>query len=122
MDLFKFIDADFNISDNRGELYQLVHDGYKQVNVLYSLKGVTRGGHFHKESSELFFVVSGSVQVHLKKGNEEGYRVFYKGDFFKIFPEVVHSMTFLEDCILVALYDVPVEKMDGTMDIISWEI
>ena len=36
--------VDFSFADSRGELIQIVHDGFKQVNVLRSYKGVMRGG------------------------------------------------------------------------------
>ncbi len=117
MSLFELLDVDFNFKDNRGELNQLVHGGYQQVNVLYSKKGVVRGGHFHKKATEAFFVVDGSVEVSLKNMNDSDVEVFKKGQFFKIRPNIIHSMRFLEDCTLVALYDVPVDKEDGSKDI-----
>lgn len=38
---------------------------------------------------------------------------FAAGDFFQIPPYVSHAMTFDEDSVLVALYDIPVETTDG---------
>ena len=37
--------------------------------------------------------------------------------FFEISPNIIHSMDFIEDCIMVAMYDKCVEKSDGTKDI-----
>lgn len=121
MNLYKLLSIDFEHEDSRGKLVQLVHDGYKQVNILYSNKGTIRGKHFHKISSEAFYVASGSVYVEL---NREGVteRVMFKmGDFFLIPPYTMHSMYFSEDCIMAAMYDIPVEKENKEKDIFSEE-
>ncbi len=109
--------VDFQYFDNRGSLTQLIHDGFKQINVLDSKKGVERGSHFHKHSIEAFYVISGSVEVTLWDKNNKEAVVFNKGDFFEIHPFVLHNMIFLEDCLMVQMYDEPVENPDGTKDI-----
>ena len=120
MALFERKKPDFSFSDTRGRLTQLVHDGYRQVNVLYTNKGVIRGGHYHKDCGEAFFVISGSVEVTLKEvGGEETETVLFgKDDFFAIRPLVIHSMFFPEDCLMVQMYDNPVESENGMKDII----
>lgn len=122
MSLFERLKTNFEFSDARGKITQLVHDGYKQINILESYRGVTRGGHFHKVATEAFFVISGSVDVELKRDTIKENIRFSKNDFFMIRPFVVHSMSFSEDCLLVAMYDTPVEFEDGTMDIYSEEV
>ncbi len=122
MALFEKLVPDFTFEDGRGKLAQLVHGGYTQINVLESRKGVLRGGHFHKRAREAFFVVSGQVEVTLKKGPEQQIELFGPGNFFEIAPFVVHSMSFPEDCVLVAMYDIPVEHEDGTKDIYADEV
>ena len=117
MALYDVLQADFLCSDLRGQLVQLVHNGYRQVNILESRKGAVRGGHYHKISREAFFVVSGSVDVAFKRGEQQETVRFQKNDFFLIEPYTIHSMSFCEDCILIALYDVPIEKADGAKDI-----
>ena len=117
MGLYNKRKIDFQHVDERGSLSQLIHDGFKQINVLESKKGVERGSHFHKESVEAFYVISGSVKVTLWNKNEKEEVVFNKGDFFEIHPFVLHNMLFLSDCLMVQMYDRPVEKEDGTKDI-----
>ncbi|MBO7573840.1 MAG: WxcM-like domain-containing protein [Bacilli bacterium] len=117
MSLYTARKIDFQHIDERGSLSQLIHDGFKQINVLESKKGVERGSHFHKESIEAFYVISGSVKVILWSKNEKEEVVFNKGDFFEIHPFVLHNMLFLSDCLMVQMYDRPVEKEDGTKDI-----
>lgn len=117
MGMIDKLEVDFDFHDERGSLTQLVHSGYSQINVLISKKGVSRGGHFHKESIECFYVVSGSVIVNAKMHNNEEQLHFSKGDFFRIAPNIIHSMYFPEDCVLVAMYDKCVEHEDGSKDI-----
>ena len=112
---------DFQHNDERGSLSQLIHDGFKQINVLESKKGVERGSHFHKESVEAFYVISGSVKVILWDKNKKEEVIFSKGDFFEIHPFVLHNMLFLSDCLMVQMYDIPVEKEDGKKDIYTEE-
>lgn len=117
MDILEKLNVDFYFEDVRGSLTQLVHSGYDQINVLFTKAGVERGGHFHKQSTECFYVVKGSVTVTATLGDNEETITFKQNDFFKVKPYVVHSMSFPEDCILVAMYDMCVELYDGTKDI-----
>lgn len=124
MELFKLLDVDFKHQDERGELVQLVHQGFSQVNVLKTAKGVQRGGHYHKTVREAFYVVSGSVEVSFQsvQDNIVCKKLFSEGDFFLIPPWVAHSMSFPEFCIMVAMYDKSVVAADGTKDIYSMEV
>ena len=113
--------VDFRHRDERGELVQLIHSGYEQVNLLKSRKGTLRGGHFHKVRREVFYLVSGSVDVTMWDGRERIRRRFSEGSFFEICPWTVHSMCFPEDCVMIALYDRAIEQADGTKDIFPEE-
>lgn len=115
--LIKDIKVDFSHQDDRGSLYQLMHNNIGQVNVLKSKKGTVRGDHYHKISTESFFVVTGQVEVVCSKNGEDEKSIFSEGDFFQISPYIMHSMRFPEDCILVAMYDICIEKEDGSKDI-----
>lgn len=117
MELFETLNIDFQYTDEKGTLTQLVHEGFNQVNVLESKKGCVRGNHFHKLSREAFYVVKGSVEVTLTRDGLTSIILFRKGDFFLIPTYTLHFMKFPEDCIMVALYDISVEKADGTKDI-----
>ena len=109
---------DFYFEDDRGKLVQLFHEGYEQVNVLISHKGVNRGGHYHKVSNEAFFIVKGQVELTIKDtdGNKRKHEL-KENDFFRVSPYQVHSMYFPEDCIMIGMYDICVEKADGSKDI-----
>lgn len=113
MSLYGLLSPTFRHRDERGELVQLVRGGWEQVNVLCSYKGAVRGGHYHKICREAFYVVSGSVNLTLWQGPRREDATFRAGDFFEIPPGTVHEMSFPEDCVLVALYDRPVETPSG---------
>lgn len=122
MELYKVLQPDFNFEDVRGKLCQLVHENWQQVNVLVTKAGVVRGVHYHKVSKEAFYIISGSVDVRFRNGSERDYKHFVKGDFFMVMPEAVHELSFPEDCVMVQLYDIPVENVDGSKDIYVGEI
>lgn len=125
MSLYERMEADFSFQDERGSLTQLVHQGWQQVNVLKSRGGSIRGGHYHKRVREAFFVVSGCVKLKLRSVSETAEYIeqtFVSGNFFLIPTGVVHCMFFPEDCILVALYDMPVSDGDNDKDIWPEEV
>ena len=107
--LYEVLTPDFAFQDDRGELVQLVHTGYEQVNVLVSRAGTVRGGHYHRRSVTLTF--------RMEERQEQ--RTFCAGAFFLIHPYVVHNMIFPEDCVLVGLYDRCVEGENGEKDIFT---
>lgn len=111
--MLKVLKTDFEFSDERGTITQLIHEGYKQINVITSKKGVFRGGHYHKENDEAFYIVSGSLKVTV---NENTYD-FHSGDFFGIEANDMHSFLFTEDTLLVSMYSNGVEHQDGSKDI-----
>ena len=117
MDLYTVLNPDFRFEDERGALVQLVSGGYEQVNVLTTRAGVVRGGHFHKETTEAFYVVNGAVTVTFERNEETRTETFTEGMFFCVNPFVVHTMAFAVDTTLVALYARSVERKDGTKDI-----
>ena len=120
MSVLQTLNIDFEAADKRGSLVQLVHSGYTQVNVLRTRKGQERGGHYHEGSNEVFYVIDGMVTVNAFSNTERETKTYRKGDFFLIPAGTVHSMYFPEDTVMVGMYDVPVEKEDGSKDIIPY--
>lgn len=119
MELFEYLKPDFSFSDTRGSLFQLVHTGYEQINILTTKAGVMRGGHYHKETAEAFFVIEGLLEATLLEDHMQQTQMFQTGDFFRIPPYVSHTMKFIEDTVMVAIYEKAVEKTDGTKDIFT---
>lgn len=115
--LFEFLTPDFCHQDDRGSLVQLAHSGYRQVNVITSRAGMVRGGHYHKQNHEAFYVVSGSCEVTFIMDGTKETQVFKAGDFFRIAPYVGHIFNYAQDTVLVGLYDNGVENINGEKDI-----
>lgn len=115
--MIKILKPDFEFGDERGKLTQLVHEGYKQVNVITSKKGCQRGGHFHKVNKECFFIISGEVELILVDGKKEERYIFKDNDMFVIKENIKHSFIFKEDTLLVSLYSNGVELDNGEKDI-----
>ena len=111
--MLKTIKVDFSFSDERGTLVQLIHEGYRQINVITSKKGVIRGGHYHKQNEEAFYIVQGKLKVDVN-GKEF---IFKTGDFFGIEANDMHSFFFLEDTTIVSMYSSGVELENGEKDI-----
>lgn len=118
--LLKFIKPDFEFSDDRGALTQLVHGGWNQVNYITSVAGAFRGDHYHLQNKEAFYVISGGFKLTLKhnKTRETAEYAMKAGDFFVIYPDVAHSFDFTEKTTLISMYDRGVELPDGTKDIL----
>lgn len=121
MSLYTIRHVEFCHTDERGSLVQLIHDEFKQINVLESKTAATRGSHYHKRAKEAFYVISGRVEVKLWDKESKEIVVFKQGDFFEIHPHILHYMFFLEHCLMVQMYDIPIEKKDGTKDIFMEE-
>lgn len=119
--MYRLLAPEFAHRDERGSLLQLASKGYSQVNVLVSRRGVTRGGHYHERCREAFFVVSGNVHVTMERDGAVEEADFAEGSFFEFETFTAHEMYFPEDCVMVALYDTPVESEEGK-DIVEKKI
>ena len=117
--LIEKLNPDFVFDDNRGRIVQLVHDGYKQVNTVFSKKGAVRGNmHYHTVNNELFYIIHGSVLLKAQKDGQQEEYIFESGDMFLVKKGVRHNFSFLSDTQLIGLYDVGVE-IDGKKDIFT---
>lgn len=114
--LIERITPDFEHTDGRGTLTQLVRRGYSQVNVVTSKSGTSRGGHYHKMNTEAYYIIKGSCRVDAYRNGERESAVFHAGDFFRIGPYVTHDFDYTEDSVLVTMYSLGVELEEGKMD------
>lgn len=110
---------DFEFGDDRGLLVQLVHDGYRQVNMCFSKGGTQRGGHYHAVNKETFYIVDGEVRITLSDKKTTETYTFKKGEMFAVEKNIVHSLDFRTDTTMIVMYDNGVELSDGTKDIIA---
>ena len=120
MNLIEILRPDFTFEDDRGVLTQITHEPFAQTNAVFSKKGQVRGNyHYHRFTKEIFFVISGEIQVYLKLGEQEQSFSFKSGDMFLIPENVRHRFDYLQDTYLVAFYTKRVEKENGEKDIVS---
>ena len=117
MELIKILEPDFTFKNDSGLLVQLVHDGFKQVNTIYSQKGSVRGGHYHKYNEEAFYIITGSFKITVWKDDAKETYEFHAGEMFLINPYVFHTFEYLEDTWLVSMYSNGVELDENTKDI-----
>lgn len=116
--MLDILKPDFEFADDRGQIVQLVRQGFSQINIVTSFAGHKRGGHFHRFNKEAFYVIDGNIDVVVEKNETVEKYSFRKGDMFIIHPKVVHYFTFLEDTILIGMYDKGIELENGQKDIV----
>ena len=116
-EMIEFIKPDFSFQDERGALVQLCREGWKQINVTSTKAGVFRGGHYHKNNQEAFYIIEGEIEINLIKDGKQENVTVTSGDFFILKPYAVHSFNFKKNTIMVALYDKGVEEANGQKDI-----
>ena len=115
--LIEKLKPNFEFRDERGELVQLVREGFKQVNVITSHVNMVRGGHYHKQNTEVFYIIFGKCKVVVENSKGEcEEQIFSSGDMFKIEAFVMHSFEYMEETLLISMYDNGVE-LEDRMDI-----
>ena len=115
--LVDFLKKDFEFENECGKLIQLVHEGWKQFNIIESRAGSVRGNHYHKYNSEAFYVIKGSFVLKVWNDDvEESYSIT-SGMFFSIGPNVFHTFQYIEDTLLVSMYSRGVEISKTEKDI-----
>lgn len=115
--LLNRIEPNFVYENECGKLIQLVRMGWNQVNVITSIAGSRRGGHFHKINREGFFVITGKFKLILEEDNTREAYILNTGDMFVIEPYQKHYFEYIEDTVLVSLYDKGVELPHDLKDI-----
>ena len=115
--LIKFLKPDFMFENESGSLKQLVHDGWKQVNVIASLPGSVRGGHYHKFNQEGFYIIKGSFTLRVWNAERAETYEIQTGDMFLIPPYVFHTFEYHEETVLVSMYSQGVELSKTEKDI-----
>lgn len=119
MKLIEILTPDFAFTDDRGTITQIVHEGFTQVNAVFTKAGKIRGNfHYHKTTKELFYIIKGRIRLIARLDDTAEEYIFSDGDMFLVNENVRHTFEYLEDTYLVGLYTSPVEKEDGTKDII----
>lgn len=93
-------------SDRRGTLVEIVNTGrWGQVGVTRSRRGSRWGGHYHKLTTEVFYIVSGKVRFETRRmpRGRVVRRTVGPGHAVTIEPMTLHTLTALEPTVWVAV-------------------
>jgi dTDP-4-dehydrorhamnose 3,5-epimerase-like enzyme len=95
------------VKDQRGSLIEISRNNLSQINLLQSTAGTIRGNHYHRFLNEVFFVIAGNVSVNIENVHtrEKETFVISAGKGFYVYINEAHTLHFLEDCLLICMYD-----------------
>lgn len=102
----KIIHLKTSFEDKRGKIIDLLdHENIDAVTWITFKKGAVRGNHYHKETIQWNYVVSGKILLRtkpLEKGKILD-TIMSKGDFIVAVPNERHALQALENSILLVL-------------------
>jgi quercetin dioxygenase-like cupin family protein len=91
--------------DNRGKITDIIqHTPFDSVTIITCVKGAIRGNHFHKESIQYSYVLSGQILAYtqLPDGPVESQHLV-EGDMLESLPLERHALYALEDSVLLII-------------------
>lgn len=98
-------------SDSRGTFTGIINSGsWEEINIITTEAGCVRGGHYHKSTSELFYILSGEIEVEVSKEGCAAETHFVRdGSIFLVDPYEVHTFRCLTACTWINVLS---KKMD----------
>jgi len=99
--IIKKIKAAFE--DDRGKITDILeHTPVDSVTMITCLKGAIRGNHYHKESVQFSYVLSGQMLAYSQIPEEEvESQVLKEGDMMESLPLERHALHAVEDSVLL---------------------
>ena len=91
---------EFEHKDARRTLTQLMSGEFKQLNVYHANQGAKLGNHFHKDTTEWFYVVQGTLEYN-------GLMTLSDGTLFKVTPPESHTLECLTPCTIITAVNRP---------------
>ena len=88
-------------TDRRGAFLGIVNsDHWEEFNYVETKAGEQRGGHYHKETRELFYIIDGEIDVSIKDLKQDPPHTFHVGPgaIFVIDPFEIHVFTCRTAC------------------------
>ncbi len=85
--------------DERGGFLGITRDQWAEVNFIETSAGQVRGEHYHKETVELFFIISGEINISIedvRTGTRNEF-IVAKGDIFIVDPYEMHTFRTISD-------------------------
>jgi dTDP-4-dehydrorhamnose 3,5-epimerase-like enzyme len=109
--------------DSRGSFQGLINQGnWKEVNLARTYAGEIRGGHFHKKTREVIFLVLGEAEIELKdvRNVKQGEKfILQQGEGVEIEPYILHTIKYLQDSEQVALLNHPFDPSEPDLHTIA---
>lgn len=86
-------------ADARGRMLGVINDGlWEEINFVETVAGQVRGGHYHRETRELFLILGGDIRVRIARDGVESQHDFGPGAIFIIEPGEAHWFDALTPC------------------------
>lgn len=100
-----------SFDDSRGSFKGIINQGHwQEINFVETHANKVRGGHFHRHTQEIIFILSGKAIVDLAPSSDltKSERIMLaSGEGIKIPPYTNHVFTYLEKTTHVQLLDRP---------------
>jgi len=109
----KILSAYKNFADKRGVLKGIINSGeWHELNYIETFAGKMRGNHYHKTTRELFFIISGDIEVSISPIDRKKTEVyhFHKGDIFIVEPLEIHAFICKTDAQWINLLSAKIDK------------
>ena len=104
--------VEYQRKENRGTLTQVNTGDWKQLNVLEIKKGETFGGHYHKEKTELFYVIFGEAEFVIENTQGVFTEQLAKGDCLLVEPYDTHTIYASKDVAIAEVLSHPYSEQD----------
>ena len=98
-------------ADARGRMLGVVNEGqWEEINFVETVAGQVRGGHYHRETRELFLIISGDLRVRIARDGTESQHDFGAGAVFVIEPGEAHWFESLTACTWINVLSKRIDK------------
>ncbi|MCA1614344.1 MAG: cupin domain-containing protein [Acidobacteria bacterium] len=100
--------------DERGGFWGITQESWAEVNFIETAAQQVRGNHYHKETRELFFIISGEIEIvidDLVSGAHSEMSVG-KGDVFIIEPYELHTFRTKTDAQWINMLSKPLDEQN----------
>lgn len=89
----EILSSEFVTKDSRRELQQLLTADIKQINNYHAERGAILGDHYHRSTTEYFYVTRGTFMVQVSSNSFAA----NPGFFFRVDPGEKHTLEALTD-------------------------
>ena len=110
------------MQDERGRFLGITNSGpWNEINMLESRAGAVRGGHYHKHTTEAFYIICGKIEIEIRNLDNNTIEVFSakQDDVFIIEPMEIHTFKILTDSKWINMLSSSMDQTNGPIDIFS---